>query len=327
MAYVHLRDNGSTLGYFACGPGCSCGPCRERAGLGERYIEEEDDDDEPVARPPPPPKAPPPPAPATNLRGWGGFGQAPFRRPRLAPPEGLQLRMPAFETLTGFVRGNASLNGAQLQRVNRVAEFIARSWTGASPIMSVRVTGYIDRDEWQPDLGQRRAAAVQDALMRALNSLRPGLATRLRWLTENRGLSSIAKVEIYLWAGATPPPVPPLVRIPSPAEVARRMVPMRPETPEERIQRILRTLPPAPPARRSFSQMFWQQVDERLNSVMNRLSVPGSLRGPIRDGVHAAIRRGSEALLNEIVGATGLPGGAQDAIRGTVKALLEVPIQ
>jgi hypothetical protein len=72
--------------------------------------------------------------------------------------------------------------------------------------------------------------------------------------------------------------------------------------------------------------MFWQRVDERLNSVMRRLNVPTSLRSHIRDGAHAAIRRGSEALLNQIVGATGLPSDVQEAIRKTIQASLDVPI-
>jgi len=257
-----------------------------------------------------------------------GFGQFPWQRPRPSLIQGgPQLQMPPFETITGFPQDSASLNAVQIASLNRTAEFIARSWTGTTPTTSVRVTGYINANEWQSDLGERRATAVRDALVSAIGRLQPGLPTRIRWITEDRGLSSFAKVDIFLWAGPTQPPVPPLIRIPSPAEVARRLVPLGPETPEQRIQRILRELPPAPPPRRSFSQMFWQRVDEQLNSVMNRLNVPTSLRGHVRDGVHAAIRRGSEALLNEIVGATRLPGEVQEAIRTTARALLEVPIR
>jgi hypothetical protein len=235
--------------------------------------------------------------------------------------------MPPYETIIGFARDVSTLTAAQLERVNRVAEFIASTWPGNAAITSVRVTGYINSEEWQTGLGARRAIAVRDALVTALGRLRPGLATQLRWITEDRGLSIQSKVEIYLWAGPTPPPVPPLIRVPSPAEAARAMVPMGPETPDQRIQRILRTLPPAPPTRRSFTQMFWQRVDEQLDAAMSRLNVPRSLRGHIRDGAHAAIRRGSEALLNQIVDATGLPSGVQDAIRSSVRALLEVPIR
>jgi outer membrane protein OmpA-like peptidoglycan-associated protein len=133
--------------------------------------------------------------------------------------------MPAFETITGFAPGAAALNPAHMERVNHAADFIARSWDRAAPISSVRITGYIDRNEWQPNLGRHRALAVRDALINALGATRPDLPGRLRWIIEDRGLSPEAKVEIYLWAGQTPPPVPPLVRIPSPAEAARRTAP------------------------------------------------------------------------------------------------------
>src|SRR5216117_4017686 len=73
MAYVRLRNSSSTLGYFACGPGCSCGPCRETAALGERYIEEEPDESPPPAKPPPMP----PSSPASrDVGGWSSFGEA-----------------------------------------------------------------------------------------------------------------------------------------------------------------------------------------------------------------------------------------------------------
>lgn len=266
------------------------------------------------------------PSPGSARLSGYGLGQLPSRRgPTLLPPN-MQLRMPPHETIEGFARDAASLSSSQIDRVNRVADFIARSWTTASPITSVRLTGYINRDEWQSGLGARRATAVRDALISALNRLRPGLVTRINWTTEDRGFSMTSKVEIYLWAGPTAPPVPPLVRLPSPAEAARTIVPLGPETAEQRIQRILRELPPAPPPRRSFNQMFWQRVDEQLNATMSRLNIPRSLRPHIRDGVHAAIRRGSEALLNEIVGTTRLPSEVQEAIRTTARALLDVPV-
>jgi hypothetical protein len=233
--------------------------------------------------------------------------------------------MPAFATITGFSRGGASLSPTQLERVKRAAEFIARSWTGTSPITSIRITGYIDANEWQSDLGQRRASAVRDALLRELGSARPGLAMRLRWILEDRGFSPVAKVEIYLWHGPTPPPVPPLVRVPSPAEAARRVAPMRPETPEERTQRIITTPPPTQPPRRSFSQMFWNKVDDNLNSTMNRLGVPQSLRRRIRDAAHAALERGAESLLNKALDETGLSNEVKEAIRASVRAAARTP--
>lgn len=331
MAYLRIPEDRSTPGALGCGPSCRCAGCHQSAamsGLGERYVPEEHEEEEAPPPPPSPPQMPPHRAVpgVAHLSGWGRFEQLPPRR-RPSPTNGLQLRMPAFTTITGFTRGGASLSAAQLEGVKRAAEFIARSWPGASPVTSVRITGYIDANESQSDLGQQRAIAVRDALVQALGSIRPGLATRLRWIIEDRGLSTVAKVEIYLWIGPTPMPVPPLVRIPSPAEVARRMVPMGPETPEDRIQRILRTLPPPRPPRRSFSEMFWNKVDDSLNSTMSRLGVPQSLRGPIRDAAHAAIERGAESVLNLALDQTGLSNDAKEAIRTSVRAAAKTPIR
>jgi hypothetical protein len=229
MAYIRIGEDESKLGSFGCGPGCRCSGCRRtggRSGLDELYVPEEPEEEEAEPPPPPPPQRPPQHVvpPAANLSGWGRFGE---------PPPGRRLRMPAFTTITGFTHGGSSLSAAQLEGVTRAAEFIARSWPGASPVTSVRITGYIDADESQSDLGQQRAVAVRDALVQTLGSIRPGLATRLRWITEDRGLSAVSKVEIYLWVGPTPMPVPPLVRIPSPAEVTRRAQPamLRPRRP------------------------------------------------------------------------------------------------
>jgi len=113
--------------------------------------------------------------------------------------------------------------------------------------------------------------------------------------------------------------------MPSPAEAARKVAPVRPETPEERIQRITTTSPPTPPPRRSFSQMFWNKVDDNLNLTMNKLSVPQSLRGPIRDAAHAALERGAESLLNNALDQTGLGNEAKQAIRASVRAAARTP--
>src|SRR4029077_16139867 len=92
--------------------------------------------------------------PRSNLSGWGRFGE-PLPRRRLSPTGGSQLRMPAFATLTGFPGGGAGLTAAQLERGKRAAEFIAQSWRGTSPITAIRITGYIDANEGQSDLGQQ----------------------------------------------------------------------------------------------------------------------------------------------------------------------------
>jgi len=323
MAYVHIPEADSALGSFGCGPGCGCRGCRKTArnntsGIGERYEREE------AEAPPATPLVRVRPV-APILSGWGRFGEA---LPRLRGPltGRLQLRMPAFATITGFAPGGASLRASQLESIRRAAEFIAHSWMGAAPVTSVRLTAYIDARESKPDSGQMRAIAVRDALLGALDAVRPGLATRLRWIIEDRGLSDAAKVEIYLWVGPTPMPVPPVVRVPSPAEAARRIAPTEPETAAQRIERILRTLPPSP-QQRSFGEMFWKKIDESLNSTMSRIGVPPSLRGPIRNASHAALERGAENLLTTALDQTDLGNEAKDAIRAAVRAAAKTPIR
>jgi hypothetical protein len=263
-----------------------------------------------------------------GLPSLGFYGQLPARRPRLFPEGEPQLRMPPFETLFGFPRESAALIGPHLDRIGRVARFIIDSWRGVNAIASVRITGYVNADEAQPDLGQRRADGVLRALLDAIGASNPTLLRRIQFRTEDRGFSPPARVEIYVWAGPSPaPPPPPLVRVPSPAEVARQVVPLRPETPEERIARILRTLPPAPPRGRSLSTTFWQGVDDALNRAMSRAGVPQSLRGHIRAGAHAAIERAAGEVLDRVLGASGLGSEVQEAIKGSVRAFLQVPIR
>jgi hypothetical protein len=205
------------------------------------------------------------------------------------------------------------------------------------PIGYIRLIGHTDKtgtEQYNVALGNRRAQAVKEELERLLRDDILSGRTRIAILVEpspgateptaanstSEGRARNRRVEVFV-----APPEPPLPPPPPPPVLTPPPPP--PETAEERIQRILRTLPPAPPPRRSFTQMFWQRADEQLDAVMSRLNVPRSLRGPIRDGAHAAITRGSEALWNQIIDATGLPSGAQDAIRSSGRALLDVPIR
>jgi hypothetical protein len=322
MAYVRIPEADSALGSFGCGSGCGCRGCRKTArnntsGLRERYEREEGEAPAtPLVR-----VRPLPP----SVSGWGRFGEV-LPRPRGRLTDGLQLRMPAFATITGFAAGGASLRAFQLESIRRAAEFIAHSWMGGAPVSSVRITGYIAARESHPDLGRRRAIAVRDALLDALGAARSGLAPRLRWIIEDRGFADVSKVEIYLWVGPTTMTVPPLVRVPSPAEAARRITPTEPETAAQRIERILKTLPPSP-QHRSFSEMFWKKIDENLNSTMSRIGVPPSLRGPIRNAAHAALERGAESVLTRALDETDLGSEAKDAIRASVRAAAKTPIR
>jgi hypothetical protein len=128
-------------------------------------------------------------------------------------------------------------------------------------------------------------------------------------------------------AATTPAPASRTVRIPTPEEVARRTVPIGPETPEERIQRIIATPPPTPWPRRSLSQMLRRKVDEQLDSTMNRLRVPRSLRVRIRSAAHAAIEKGAQSLLDRALDQTGLSAEAKEAIRAAVHATANQPLE
>jgi hypothetical protein len=243
--------------------------------------------------------------------------------PRLRDP-GPYLQMPPYETIIGYRRDSPALSGPQLDKIKRVAAFIANSWSGPAGIFQVRVTGYIDPAESKPDLGQQRADTVAQALMTALHDAGADLSQRIQWTTEDRGAADFAKVEIYIWAGPTQMPVPKLVRIPSPAEAARKVVPQGEETPDQRIQRILRTQPPPPPAKKTLNEMFWKKANEKIDSVMNSANVPRSLRGSLRSGIQAAIRYGSARLLDEVLDAAQLPSSVRDALREKITGIGEL---
>jgi hypothetical protein len=315
MGYIST----SGFGEFSCGRDCACKACRSGTpNLAEVY--EEDNEPEP----PPPPRRRQSRAPA-NLGGF--FAELPLARPRISLLPG-QLRMPPLETISGFAPGQARLTSEQAQVIGRLAQYIAGMWGSNPAPLSIRLVGYIDENEWDGQLGAQRAVAVQVELGRAIGALNPGLAARIQFTPTNCGFSTGGRrVEVVLWVGPSAPPAAPCsFPLPSPAEVARRMVPIRPETPEERINRILRTLPPPPLPRRSFNQMFWQRVDEGLNSTMGRLGVPSSLRGPIRDAAHAAIERGGQAILDRALDETGLSSQAKEAIRAAVRAGAQTPL-
>ena len=323
MSYFST-DSGA-LGEFGCGANCSCKQCT--SNLAEVYEEEE------IPEPGPSTTAP-------KMGAWFGELSPPQARVSLMPG---QLRMPAFETLTGYAPGGWRLNQAQLAQIQRVAEHVIRTWTTSSPVTGIRLIGFAEAAE--PQAALQRADAARAAITTAVNRLNPGILRGIQFSSEDGGSAPgaagiVRRVEILLWVGLGVPFAPPIqttpwrvpripfgppVQIPTPAEAARRV--FRPETPEERINRILRTLPPPPPTRHSFNQMFWQRVDENLDSVMNRVGVPQSLRGPLRDGAHAAITRGTQAVFDRVLDAANLTGGPRDAVSAAVRAAMEIPIQ
>jgi hypothetical protein len=308
MSYFSTGSGG--LGEFSCGADCSCKQCR--SNLAEVYEDEEI------------PKTAPSKA-APKIGAW--VGELRPRRSRVSLMPG-QLRMPAFETLTGYAPGGWRLNQAQLAQIQRVAEHVIRTWTTTSPVTGIRLVGFAEATA--PQAALQRADAARAAITAAIRMSTPSILPGIQFSSENGGSApgpggSVRRVEILLWVGLGVPFAPSPVQVPTPAEVARRV--FRPETPEERINRILRTLPPPPLARRSFSQMFWQRVDENLDSAMNRAGVPERLRSKIREGAHAAITRGAEAIFDQVLDAANMTGSVRDALKSTLRAALETPVR
>lgn len=117
---------------------------------------------------------------------------------------------------------------------------------------------------------------------------------------------------------AQTPPVPP-----APGPDLFKRLPPRPETPEEEANRRLKEmlkLPPELPGRpkTSFSEQFWKAVDDKLDSAMSKLGVPDQFRGLIKDGAHAAIERGAEAVLDSALDAAHLSSQQKDAVKAAV---------
>ncbi len=210
------------------------------------------------------------------------------------------------------------------------------------PIGFIRLVGHTDNtgpEKYNIALGDKRAQSVKSALedilkddilsgrirIAILIEPSPGESAPVADNRSSAGKALNRRVDVFV-----APPTPPLssdrpVRVPTPEEAARRAI--HEETINERISRILRTPSPAPLPRRSFNQMFWQKVDDTLDSQMSRAGVPESLRGPIRDGAHAAITRGAEAIFDQVLDAAHLTGPARDALSATVRAAIQTPVQ
>jgi outer membrane protein OmpA-like peptidoglycan-associated protein len=352
VAYFSSDDN--LLGNFGCGADCSCKACRSgNQNLSQVYEEEE----------PPPPSAPA----AQKMAGWvGGYslGRArPFAAARFGWP-GWGLGQPAlrapwrsrlqvgatppylrFLNLDQFDWSKPSLTARHLPMVKQLADHVQASWKTMQPIGLIRLIGHTDDtgpEKFNVSLGNQRAESVKSALETILKNdiisgririailveASPGESTPIASNRTIAGRALNRRVEVFI---APPlPPTPPIssdrpVRLPTPEETARRA--FRDETIEERINRILRTLPPPPLARRSLSQMFWQRVDENLDSAMSRIGIPDRIRGKLREGAHAAITRGAEAIFDQVLDAAEVTGSAREALKNAVSAALQTPVR
>jgi outer membrane protein OmpA-like peptidoglycan-associated protein len=127
------------------------------------------------------------------------------------------------------------------------------------------------------------------------------------------------RVTIVITDLTTPAPPAPHAVGPDPF----KRLPPQPETPEEEANRRLKEmlkLPAELPGRpkTSFSEQFWKAVDDKLDSAMSKLGVPDQYRGLIKDGAHAAIEKGAEAVLDSALDAAHLSSQQKDAVKAAV---------
>ena len=349
MAYFSDHDE---VGYFGCGASCSCKSCRSATqNLSQVYEEEE---------------LPPPPAPAApELTGW--FGRYPRGAPRAsfgfgrpvwglgqvtARPGWRERINPAppkqylrFLNLDQFNWNQASLTPRHLPMVRQLADAVRVSWRTMQPIGLVRLIGHTDDtgpEKYNVSLGNQRAQSVKDALGTILKDdimsgrIRvaivvepsPGESAPIASNRTSAGRALNRRVEVFVAAPipSIPPPGPPNgKRIPPSGDVIRKIV--GPGTIEERLDRILRGLPPAPLPSRSYDQMFWDKLDDALESQMNRFGVRQSLRSRIRDGAHAAVTYGAGTIFDQVLDAAEITGAAHEALKNSVNAALQTPVR
>jgi hypothetical protein len=263
----------------------------------------------PELRMPPRPRPSLLPPEQLKLRSLGpSLTQPLWRLPLFPPPHLLPTGIYPEEVIDGFTPGIATLNPAQLAKIKRFAnQLVARS---APYTTAIRLVAFRAQGETDPRLGMQRAQAVQSELERHLCRLNPLITSSLRLFRNDCNVSPQgARVEIFTTVVRGVSPVSPCSTPPN----------------EQGLPSLICPMPPRPPGR-SFSQMFWQMLDSRLDSAMNSLRVPQSWHGRIRDAAHAAVDKGAEEILNRTLAAAGISGEAQEAIRASVRATVQTPI-
>ena len=117
-------------------------------------------------------------------------------------------------------------------------------------------------------------------------------------------------------------------RVLAPAAVAARIVRVpttEKERLEQRVNEMLRTSPPSPRPKRSFSQLFWRKVDDRLDKALGRTKLSPAWRKRIKQAAHSAIQKGAKAALGKALDEAGVKGEVKEAIEATVRGAAQRP--
>jgi len=89
---------------------------------------------------------------------------------------------------------------------------------------------------------------------------------------------------------------------------------------EQQVEQSLKTPKPTPPQGRSFSKLFWNKVDDRLDGVLRRTKLSAKWRSRIKKAAHAAIEKGGGTVLGKVLGQAGVKGETKEAIETVVRA-------
>ena len=328
------------FGGYGCGSGCSCSGCRRHPALGEIYTHEKESE---------PTRSQTKSAPGSSVgecphtfygprRLWSGLRAIresfPFRKAawisaslgdpplstRYQPwPVRMGLRVPSqhlrYFNLDQFNWSKASLTPRLLQMVRHLAEHVRVSWKSMRPIGFIRLIGHTDstgQEQYNVDLGNRRAQAVKEALEKILQDdiikgririaisveKSPGVKEPIANNQIPAGRALNRRVEVFVAApmAAPPKPTPPPPPPPPP--------PPEPQPPY---------WTPIPPGRPGKS--FKQWLDERLKWV------PKLLRDKIWDALVGKDFSALSTLLNQ----AGISGAEKNAILESARRLGETP--
>jgi outer membrane protein OmpA-like peptidoglycan-associated protein len=130
------------------------------------------------------------------------------------------------EVLDSFEFDRDQLRPQHLPSIQRIAACIVATQRRPQPVRRIRVVGYTDpvgTDDYNRDLGRRRAEQVKLGLQKAIETLRPGLAGRIAIDVDTAGearpvpgnAAGSRRVEVFVHvARPGPRPPPPVVTIP-----------------------------------------------------------------------------------------------------------------
>jgi outer membrane protein OmpA-like peptidoglycan-associated protein len=108
--------------------------------------------------------------------------------PSVLPPTLSSLR--PYVVLDRFEFDQSSLTPLHLRMISRIAIHVVASWRATQPIHTIRLVGHTDScgpAQYNLALGQRGALAVQQALISAIERLRPGLTRLINFVLQSLG--------------------------------------------------------------------------------------------------------------------------------------------